>query len=159
MDTHESNPDNLSDLEQRLAAWKPATQGLKYEDMLFAAGRASARSGRAKLVWPIASACLAVVSIGLGVRLGAEHRERLALVRQLDQRVPETIIATHSTDKPTVTAASPSADSYLALRRRWEQHPDEWIKPAASGRTPAASSPDQPRILHAWQPEGPPEPL
>jgi len=41
MDANQSNPDSMNDLEQRLAAWSPAREGLDPDAMLYAAGRAS----------------------------------------------------------------------------------------------------------------------
>jgi hypothetical protein len=159
MDTQESRSDDLSDLEQRLAAWKPTAQGLKYEDMLFAAGRASGPSRRVSLAWPVASACLTIVSVVLGVQLASERAERLALLRQLDQRVPETAVAVKPADVPVGTTTQRDPESYLSLQRTWEKHPDGWTKPTASGKVATGASSAQPRILRAWQPEGPLEPL
>ncbi len=61
MDANISNSDDLKELEQRLATWSPAKDGLDPDAMLFAAGRASARHGKTWLAWPIASGCSPVI--------------------------------------------------------------------------------------------------
>src|SRR5262249_52883449 len=86
MDAPVPRPEDLSALEQRLAAWRPSPEGLDADRMLFAAGRASAAGPRARLLWPAAAACLALLSASLGAWLVSERGERLALARQLRQK-------------------------------------------------------------------------
>jgi hypothetical protein len=160
MDSHASHPDDLSDLERRLAAWKPAVQGLYYEEMLFAAGRASVRGGKARFVWPVAAACFAIAAFTLGLRLAAERSELLALRQQFDQREPNTAIAAKPADDSDSKAPEAASDSYLVLRRQWEQHPESWTSaPAKPVNMPVRPTGGQPHILRAWPPAGPPEAL
>jgi hypothetical protein len=139
------NPDNdLNDLEQRLTAWQPTTAGLNHDAMLFAAGRASARSAVGRMAWPILSATLALIVAGQGAWLAAERAERLALARQLQPRDPE----------PAPPASSPAPaplppDSYLALRRSLEQDVVAWAPRPAAASPPDLDSPSPP-VLHAW---------
>src|SRR5438552_19059242 len=85
------HPDNLKDLERRLAACAPATGGLDADAMLFAAGRASARRGAARFVWPALTASLAALVVVLGIRLANERSERLALVQRLRPESPAVL--------------------------------------------------------------------
>jgi hypothetical protein len=159
MDTHSSNPDDLKKLEARLASWKPAPEGLDPEAMLFAAGRASARKSKARFAWAIVCGCLGLVVAVLAVRLSAERSERLALLRELRQTTSETrLLAASSNENPVTTLPGP--DSYLVLRRQWEQQPGEWTaRPAEPGEEPKKPGTPDPPILRAWQPGGPVEPL
>jgi hypothetical protein len=156
MDTHS---DDLKKLEARLANWKPAPEGLDPESMLFAAGRASARGGKAWVAWPITCGCLVLAVVGLGARLSAERSERLALLREIQQRSPEaTLASTPVLDEQALTP--PGTDSYLVLRRELEQQSGEWMaRSAEPGEVPKKSGTPEPAILRAWQPGGPPEPL
>ncbi len=52
MATDDYNADDLTDLERRLSSWEPTTEGLDSDALLFAAGRASARPGLGRFVWP-----------------------------------------------------------------------------------------------------------
>ena len=164
MDAHSSNPDDLRKLEQRLAAWKPTPEGLDLEAMLFAAGRASARGGKAWFAWPIASGCLALAVVALGAWLMAERSERLALLREIGEvtdkeRLRAPLSGGRSSDETPATIPL-GPDSYLVLRREWEERPGDWAnrpRPLGSESTQPTSS--QPTILRAWRPGGPPEPL
>jgi hypothetical protein len=157
MDANLSNPDDLKDLEQRLASWSPAREGLDPDAMLFAAGRASARGGKARLAWPIVSGCLAVVAVALGVRLAAERSERLALLRELHVRDVQITPDSNPEIRPSET---PAPYSYIVQRREWERHPGDWqLKPAPQSEGSNRSALPETNILRAWQPNGPHEPL
>ena len=74
--------DDLTDLERRLAALRPASGGLDRDRMLFDAGRASARAeGRAR-AWALSAAASALVAVGLGVGLARERSRALGLERR-----------------------------------------------------------------------------
>jgi hypothetical protein len=117
--------DELSDLERRLAAWRPAASGnLSRERMLFEAGRASAApatSGRAP--WALA-ACLALACAGLGAGWAAERGGRLQaenLVVGLTPRDAPTAIEPAPSIPPRPTEIRPpDPSSYLALTQRPE---------------------------------------
>ena len=72
------DPENLSELERRLAACTPAMDGLNPDAMLFAAGRASARRGRARIVWPVAFTALSLLTIAVTSLWMNEHQDRIA---------------------------------------------------------------------------------
>ena len=67
MDTNSPYQDDLSDIERLLSGWRPDTEGLSREAMLFAAGVATGRAGRGLLLWPALCAVLAVSAAVLGV--------------------------------------------------------------------------------------------
>src|SRR4051794_1228065 len=81
--------DDLNEIERRLSAWQPATDDLHPDAMLFAAGRAAGRRGRAALLWPALCVVLALQAAGLGLWALTEHAACQALARRLDQRAPE----------------------------------------------------------------------
>jgi hypothetical protein len=120
--------------------------------MLFAAGLAAGRRGRARLLWPAACALLAVLSAGLGAWGVSERAERLDLVERLPERAP-------APDAPPATAVvpessyEPSPDDYFHLRRRAEQDPGRWLdSPPPEG--PQGSPPPEPPIFRAGQRDG-----
>jgi len=153
MDTPDLPADDLNDLERRLAGWRPSTVGLAPDAMLFAAGRASAQRGKARLAWPILSGCLALAAGVLGVWLASERSERRALVRALEEQHPRPAPANVPAPNETRPTEPPAPESYLSLRRAWEQHPSDWanrpVPPVRAPKRPA--SPERP-IPRAWQP-------
>ncbi len=161
MDPHPFHPDDLNDLDRRLAAWQPAAAGLDVDRMLFAAGRASAARAPSRLVWPAVSACLALATVVLGARWTAERSERLALAEELRHRSAASVPVPAPTPAAVEPATTdpPSADSYLAVRRRWEHDPDSLLVMAhREGRSSEAPLPADPPIPHAWQRAALPDP-
>jgi hypothetical protein len=156
MDANESKSDDLNDLEQRLSAWRPSPQGLHPDAMLFAAGRASVRRGNVWLVWPVISACLAILAVALGARLTAERSERLALLREIrDQTAKPASATTPNLDDSPMTNPTAS-NSYLVLRRMWERSPAEGVTEPITPSAPTKHPPsDEPPILRAWPLAGP----
>jgi hypothetical protein len=148
MDEPAPLPEDLSSLERRLAAWQPSGDGVPAEAdrMLFAAGRASA--ARLRLLWPAAAACLALLAAGLGAWVASERGQRLALARQLQEQGPHP--------QPVLVQREPAApdplppQSYLMLRRAWENDPDGSPPPQAPG-PPPGPPPDGPPILQVGQ--------
>lgn len=128
MQPHSENSDDLSPLERRLSAWQPTEAGLDADALLFAAGRASARPGPERFVWPALTAIASLLVIVLGVRLTAERSERLALVQQLQQ------LAAKASPSPSLDIDSPEAspdieppsDSFLVSHRLLEKGLDGW---------------------------------
>ncbi len=158
MDANLSNSDNLNELERRLADWKPAPDGLNVDAMLFAAGRASARNGKARLAWPVVSGGLALLTVFLGVRLAGERAGRLALLQELHLRLAD--IPSVTPIAPTASPETPEANAYLVLRREWEQRPgDRQVESPVQGEASSDSTLPEVNILRAWQPHGPREPL
>jgi hypothetical protein len=131
MDSHDRPDADWTGIEQRLAAWTPAPEGLETDAMLFAAGRASARAGIARFVWPGATACSIVVVAMLGVLLANEHSQWLALTKAArppahlttPQEVDRTAVAENESTKPESLAP----DSYLAARKALES--GAWPEP------------------------------
>jgi hypothetical protein len=141
MDTH---PDNLSELERRLAACGPATAGLDADAMLFAAGRASVRPGRMRFIWPSVSAGLAVLAAALGVWLAAERSERLLLAEHLRRPAPAPSLP--SAPPQPHTADEPAPNSLLSAHRALEKGLDAW-PPLATPDLPPGPPPADPPVL------------
>src|SRR5579871_3770380 len=110
-------PDDLSKLERRLSDWVPAADGLDADAMLFAAGRASARPGRSRFLWPALACATTLLAIIFGIWLRHEHTERLALAQRVEQL--STVVVPPAPPSPAVVPAdaSPSEEeqtsSYL----------------------------------------------
>ncbi len=129
MDQHPHRPDELSELERRLSAWAPADAGLNADAVLFAAGRASARPGLSRFVWPALTTCMTLLALVLGVCLIAERSERLDLARQLRPQPSVPAPPAPSLDVDRVERPSPDEpppDSYLASHRALEKGLDAW---------------------------------
>jgi len=143
-------PDDLSDLERQLSAWRPSADGLAADAMLFAAGRASARAGKRRYFWPTATACIAALAAALGGWLASERAERLALARQLQDRQ-------HAAEPAPVPAPDqarqPSPDSLLAARLSLQRDFEAWLASAGGSPRPpqGAAVTDRP-VLRARQP-------
>lgn len=105
---------NLNDLERRLAGWRPATDALDADAMLFAAGRASIRRSPMRFAWPAIAACLAVAVGILGTQLSAERHEYQNLLARMEAIEPSVAV---------VVQPLPES-SYLIARRSWERDPD-----------------------------------
>jgi hypothetical protein len=155
MEPH-SHPEDLSELEHRLSAWRPADEGLNADAVLFAAGRASVRPGPVRFVWPALTVCLAGLATVLGVCLNVERSGRLALARQLRQPPPAP-----APKSPTPVEVSPEesplpedvpSTSFLAARRLLERGLDDWPERVVVARveTPAAALPHAP-VLQVGQ--------
>ena len=86
MDAQSPRSDDMNDLERRLSGWRPSAAGLDADAVLFAAGRASVRRPRARLLWPALSGCLALLAAALGVALVQERGARLELAALLQTR-------------------------------------------------------------------------
>jgi hypothetical protein len=151
----ETYPDNLSELERRLAACPPSSDGLNADAMLFAAGRAAARSGPARFLWPGLTACLAVLAIVLGLWVAVERAERLSLAERLRQPPPAPSALPNQSEP--ATADEPAPDSVLAARRALEQGLDAWPPaPVRRADPPGPPPPDAP-ILRVGLPDNLPD--
>jgi hypothetical protein len=147
-DENEIGPD-LTALERRLSAWRPAAVAIDRDRLLYDAGRAAAEgSGRP---WRLATAALLLVSMGLGAALIHQRSmlagARILLARERSQRLwLETATAGRAAPPapaPAALAASgaiepPSPSSYLALSARIAEGLDD-LTPRGSGTDPAAS--------------------
>jgi hypothetical protein len=127
MDTNSTPAGDLNHLERRLAEWQPSPTGLEVDRLMFAAGRASARSSRGRFVWPIVSAGLALMAVALGIGLAHERAARQELAMQLRDSAPAVAPARASELGPAEsppTQAPPT--SYLATRRALTENLDAW---------------------------------
>ncbi len=137
----DTNRDDLSAFERRLAGWRPSDEGLDADAMLFAAGKEAGRPGRGRFAWPALSACLAValvILVGWGM---SERRERLALARQLE-------LAREPAPEP-YPDEGPS--DYLSAHRALRQGLDAW-PPRPVGTPHPGDAPTPPSdVLEAGQ--------
>lgn len=160
MDAHTPDFNNLTDLERRLTGWRPDAAGLTPDAMLFAAGRASARPGPGRFVWPAIAACMTLIAVSLGGWLRVERTERLALAQVL--RNPGTSVggpaATPIAPEPLASPEKPLPDSYLAVTRLIRQDPDAWLAQERTAAGPAGRPPANPSVLRAWPRSGSVEP-
>lgn len=143
-------PDELNDLERRLAAWRPSSGGLDRGRMLYEAGRAAARAEARRSAVGLAGLALILASAaaGLGAGWATERRRGLDL---------EVALAAATAPRPPIILAAPlpapapeppGPTSYLALTRRIvDGRPalDDLPRPP----TPAAPSPPAPPPLRA----------
>lgn len=149
--------DNLSSLEQRLADWRPSTDGLDPDRMLFAAGQASIRPIGVRFTWPVIAAGFAVLAMVFGYQLTVERSARLILAQQLQRVPPDSDAQLARPNLPSVDAPlreiMPSPSSYLASHRALEQGLDAWSAPVAvlptRGDAPVSST----SPLRLWTPD------
>jgi hypothetical protein len=141
------NPhDDLTGLERRLAGWQPAPAGLNADAMLFAAGQAAGRRGRA---WPALTGLLAILVVVLGTWAAAERAGRLALARQLppEQPAPAPAVPSDPPEPPTTDGLAPN--SLFAAHRALEHGLDAW--PPQPVPRAAVPDPPAPPVLQAGQ--------
>jgi hypothetical protein len=153
----EHHPDDVNDLERRLAALAPAGAGLDADRMLFAAGRASVRPAGRGAFWPVVAALLTLVSGGLTAALLNERAEHRALAEQWDRSMRQPFVAASvSAPAPSPLQADETASgglpapesSVLASHRVLESGLDGL---AAAPSVPAAQGPatSEPPVLRA----------
>jgi hypothetical protein len=115
---------DLTPLERRLAAWRPALGTLDHDRMLFDAGKAAAWAADRGRFWRLATAASVVATVTLGGLLAHERSQRLALEsmttarndRQEQDPRPST-----PTSAPLPSIEVPGPSSYLALASRLAQ--------------------------------------
>jgi hypothetical protein len=129
----------MNDLERRLSGWVPARAGLDADAMLFAAGRASARRGASRFVWPALTGLLCVAVAVLGVWLAVERGERLALAQQLAQQVPAPLPSAPAVPIEPVSNDAAMPDSYFRSRQALQHGLDAW-PPESEGPTGSGES-------------------
>jgi hypothetical protein len=156
MDANSQRQDDLTDIERRLSAWRPNTEGLSREAMLFAAGVADGSLRRGRWLWPTLCAGLAVTTVALGTWVYSEHSELQLLLSRI-QRVDERPLhsSAPSIDAPATArefATLTSSNSYFNLRKHFEQDPAHWLASTEStGPVPLGPAPPEPAILRASQ--------
>lgn len=140
MDAQPPTSDDMNELEKRLSGWQPSAAGLDADAVLFAAGRASVRPPRSRLVWPAVAGCLALLAVALGVALAQERGTRIELAARLQNQRPHVMPVPPSESQPDEIPVEepPAAASYLASRRALTQGLDAWVAKAAPADGPLA---------------------
>lgn len=151
MDSQSSHSeDDLKALERRLAEWRPATEGLDTDAMLYTAGMEAGRRGRGRVLWPTLCLALAIACAGLGTWGLTERSEHQALLIQVREHAPTT-----SNMPSGVMAVSdsyvPSPKDYLQLRRLAEQDPGNWLSSLKQNETQQPKLVTFPNILRAGE--------
>jgi hypothetical protein len=149
---------DLSAVERRLAVWRPAAGGLDRDRMLYEAGRAAAKADGRVQSWRLATAALALLTVGLGGLLTHERMQRraletsIAIAGRIDAAQPAAEIALPASAKNP--AIEPS--SYFALTSRLSRgnpdisSPDVNFEPEP--RRPATGPSDLPPQWRPLQP-------
>jgi hypothetical protein len=156
MHTHPRGPDDLSDVERRLAACEPDGAGLDADAMLFAAGRASVRPGPARFVWSALTVGLAALAVVLGAWLAAERAGRLALAQRLRQAAPAPtsvpVPPPAAAPEEPPTADEPPPTSLLAVHQALARGLDPWpTQVVARAPTPPSPAPAPPVLQAGWR--------
>jgi hypothetical protein len=148
--------DELNKFELYLAGWRPSSDGLDADSMLFAAGQAAGRRDRSQLLWPVLCGFVTAQAVGLGVWGLSERAERQTLASRLselattDRTSPATVVIVRD------SAYKPSPGDYLSTRRLLERDPNGWLASLQpSGSEPLVPPPPQPAILTPRQRDGP----
>jgi hypothetical protein len=108
--------DDLTALERRVAAWRPAAGLLNRDRTLFDAGRAAALAEGRSRVWQLATAASALLTVTLGALLAHERADRVALESRT-----AALAATQNPEPPMQTPIDlariepAEPNSYLAL--------------------------------------------
>ena len=159
MDTLPPCPDgDLSELERRLAGWLPDSRGLDADAMLFAAGRASAKSPRQHWLWPGIAACSTLTAVTLGLWLASERAERLDLTQRLAQQESNRTavkVVKSASNAPDANADidRPGRSSYLACQRLVKEGLESWpLEVDSNAESPGWPVPSH-RILQVRQRE------
>ncbi|HTK75650.1 MAG TPA: hypothetical protein VL371_10365 [Gemmataceae bacterium] len=147
MDANARNPDDVTDLERRLAHWRPDAAGLDPDAMLFAAGRASVRPNPTRFVWPLIAASMTVVAVGLGGWAAKERSGRLELARSMQKPAP---VVPAPTTMPEPSPEPPPAGSYFAMSRLVRQDPDAFLARAPDETGPSNKPSATASPLRAW---------
>jgi hypothetical protein len=128
--------DDMTDFERRLTGWRPQTNGLNADAMLYAAGLAAAERRTSRL-WPALCAVLLAQVAGLAAWGISERSERLALSSQLDGNFSSPVAtAKVERDDASRRGYTPSPNDYLHQRRRMEHDASYLLAAASPGRFP-----------------------
>ena len=156
MDSNSERQDELSDVERRLSSWRPETEGLSRDAMLFAAGLAAGRTGHGQRLWPTVCAALAIAAVAVGAwGVNERHECQLLLGRLQDHHEHAPSVSAPSNNAlavSRVTAAAASPNSYFNLRKQLEHDPGEWLASQEPiPLPPLGPGPPEPSILRASQ--------
>jgi hypothetical protein len=141
--------DDLSDVANRLSSWRPTTDGLDADALLFAAGVAVGRRDRGRVVALALCGLLAILAVSLGAWGLTERAERQSLASRLRERTPNTGANPGMNDGlvPEASYAS-SPDDYFHLYRRLELDPIDSLASTQSTKRPSfGESPPASKIL------------
>ena len=142
--------DHLNEFERRLSAWRPATEGLESDAMLYQAGLQAGRRSRGRSLWPSLCLALAVACTGLGAWGLSERAEHEALAGQLRAHMvarrdlPFNVVSVPATYVPT-------SNDYFQLRRQAEQDLGRWLASIETIGTQSIKQQAGPDILRAGQ--------
>jgi hypothetical protein len=146
--------ESLSDLERRLAAWRPAPAGIDRDRLLYESGRNAVRSGWRLAAGRLAIAALLLVCVVQGGLLARERGRRHALEVSLVQAraVAAPAIAALADAPPPEfePGPPPGPSSYLALSRRLVTATAEPSAPGHDATAPGASTPGESLPLRAF---------
>ena len=111
---------DLTQLEQRLAAWRPSTGSLDRDRMLYDAGRVAASVQSRIRSWQAAAAGLFLLAAGLGGGLVHERsqRHRLETVLATRTQPPAGLPPAPALAAETPPIEAPPPTSYFALMSR-----------------------------------------
>ncbi len=124
MDTDHANNEDEQDLDalaQRLAAWRPSAGALDRDQMLYDAGHAAAGAEARVRTWRLATAALAIVTVGLSGLLVHQRsllgHERFALAQERSRlEALGTALASRSeASKPSPSALKAAAAPFEPL--------------------------------------------
>jgi hypothetical protein len=151
MQEHPDQTDAVTELERRLADWRPATAGLSPDQVLFAAGRVAGRTGR-NLGW-IVSGCLVVLTLVLGTTVVFEREGRLQLLAQLQdvRQVIDPVPRPLFEEGESPSSTPPRASSYLTARNAMIHDIDRWSENVTPELAPAPPVPRRP-VLKSHSP-------
>jgi hypothetical protein len=147
MDAHTPNnyQDDLSECERRLSGWRPGTEGLDADAMLFAAGLAASQRRQSRLFGPALCGLLALLAVGLGAWGLNERAERLVLASWLREHIPAPEVSpARVMPEPAESVDTPSPSSYLSWRRQIERNPNRWLASQQVSSSGAVGPPPPP---------------
>ncbi len=120
MDIDKPNIDHendLTNLERRLAAWRPAVGVLDRDRMLFNSGRASAQAEGRLWSWRLATGAMFLVSAVLGGFLVRERSQRVAIETALASRSgPSELFSASVLTQLPIDSLGPSTYRVLTAR-------------------------------------------
>lgn len=143
--------DKLSAFERRLAEWRPDSEGLHADQMLYAAGLAAGQRGKRSMLWPTLCLCFGVVSaasLSWGFFERAEFQAMASRIHEQERNL--SVAAAPALADSATSAYSPASNDYFHLRKQMEQHPGEWLA-SSQQINPAEALPVKSDILKAGQ--------
>ena len=149
--------DHLNEFEQRISAWRPTTEGLESDAMLYQAGLTAGRNTRGRSFWPSLCLALATACAGLGAWGLVERAEHQALIREGEastELLKRQMIAKRNMphDAETVSVSYvPAHNDYFQLRRQAEQDLGRWLASVQTIGVHPIKQPSSPDILRAGE--------